>query len=834
VSSLYQDAQYPVNVDDLQPLTRAELLALSADVAKEYTVWPSCVDRIFDCRKTRGWVQRCDVESFIAEEKAGSYAIIEEREGGITIEYDDPSVDLDGLAGWIGSNAARHGASNEFIERAFLASRWATPQDVDDALASAEAYRSAEDERREAREYDPSQKQRGVNVDKLRPLRKVINTYVRTQYEYDLIQDAAIDKVQDLDKHEQDKALADIVAAAHDAKARYDKACEDAFLEDDEDAIEKLNNECDTDWIIAAINSLHWRMPNGEPLEVGPAPQPKPEEIWDEPGHEEANRQAIQRQIAANPEMFNRDGVLVRLHVPESKLADGTEWQGDMPGTTIAKPADIMLCAERLAWMKTGNKGPYRVHPPRPFVGEYIPQVGGQGARPLRGLTRLPHIDDYGVIRCFSGYNRKTGLYNDRPIKLDVPSVVSRDEARELVKPLLYPFSLYMFKDQKAGEAAVLAAIFTALERAQLPLAPMFIPRCPMSGTGKGKLARAITTLALGSRPAMMTYGGGVEEFEKRLAGLLLQTPSAIVIDNANGVMVRSALLESILSEGYADIRPLGSSEITRIYSRAFLALTGCSPVITGDMARRALAIDVLPGSTDPERKLYAFDPVGYIQEHRKELLEAAFTVMRAYRYAEMPQPKLPAVGSFAEWARKVRDLVYWVTDYDVGEGFHSNKAEDPRRQNDAALLAALYAAHWDEALVPRTKEFKGTDVIDMHSRVKNHVTIEPGQEIHDHAVYDALNEVFDESKRKVTPKNFGYWARSVSGAYHGDFVLRLRQDKHLGANVYWVECTDPEKAKERPPGRGPMDVVEVEVSIMDHERQLANLKEASAKLFGS
>ena len=48
-------------------------------------------------------------------------------------------------------------------------------------------------------------------------------------------------------------------------------------------------------------------------------------------------------------------------------------------------------------------------------------------------------------------------------------------------------------------------------------------------------------------------------------------------------------------------------------------------------------------------------------------------------------------MGSFDEWSRKVRDLVYWLTGYDVSEGFRRNKAEDPRRQGDAALLAALY-----------------------------------------------------------------------------------------------------------------------------------------------
>ena len=257
---------------------------------------------------------------------------------------------------------------------------------------------------------------------------------------------------------------------------------------------------------------------------------------WDMPGYEATNRQLIQQQIIAEPELFSRNGLLVRLRVPETdEMVEGTEWKGDMPGTTMVKPADIMLCAERLVWMRNGKQGPYRVYPPRPFVGDYIQQVGGQGARSLRGLTRLPHIDDNGNVRCFSGYDRETGLYNDRPIHLDIPPTVSRDEARQLLDKLLYPFSQYTFKNPEQARATVLAAIFTILERPYLPLAPMFIFRSAMAGTGKGKLGRALTEVALATTPAKATWGGSPEEFErnslrsffKRLAQFLSTTPTA-------------------------------------------------------------------------------------------------------------------------------------------------------------------------------------------------------------------------------------------------------------------------------------------------------------------
>jgi putative DNA primase/helicase len=256
---------------------------------------------------------------------------------------------------------------------------------------------------------------------------------------------------------------------------------------------------------------------------------------------------------------------------------------------------------------------------------------------------------------------------------------------------LLHPFSKYKFDDPVAGQALLLAAIFTAIERPFLPVAPMFVIRSSMPGTGKGKIVRSLVRLAFDTEPVAITWGGNSEEFEKRLAALLLRTPGVLSIDNANGMQIKGDLLESIITEGCADIRPLGHSKIVKVRNRSLITLTGNNPLITGDMARRALPIEVLPQSPDPERDHYPFDPAEVTQRRRTDFLMAAFTAMRAFRLAGMPRQTLPAVGSFNDWSRKVRNLVYWLTGYDVSEAFHQNKAEDPRRQGDASLLAALH-----------------------------------------------------------------------------------------------------------------------------------------------
>ena len=94
-------------------------------------------------------------------------------------------------------------------------------------------------------------------------------------------------------------------------------------------------------------------------------------------------------------------------------------------------------------------------------------------------------------------------------------------------------------------------------------------------------------------------------------------------------MQIKGDLLESVITEGCADIRPLGFSKIVKVRNRSFITLTGNNPIITGDMARRTLSLDILPRSADPERDSYPFHPVELIQARRTDFLRS-----RVYRNA--------------------------------------------------------------------------------------------------------------------------------------------------------------------------------------------------------
>ena len=490
--------------------------------------------------------------------------------------------------------------------------------------------------------------------------------------------------------------------------------------------------------------------------------------------------------VAADPRTYtlgDPTGPLVILRVPEEKgeLPAGVRWEGDLPGTTLAASADVMQRAERLRWMRKGQFGLYRARPPRDFINDYQTQkLGEYGARPLRGIVRVPRIDDSGEIQFVSGYDQTTGLYHDRSPTFDVPANPSLDQVRAAVSVLSYPFSKYQFDDSTAGQSLLLAAAFTAIERPFLSLAPMFVVRSPMPGTGKGRIVSALVRLAYDTKPISITCGGNSEEFEKRLGAVLLRTPGVLSIDNANGMQIKGDLLESVITEGCTDIRVLGHSKTVRVRNRSFIVLTGNNPIITGDMARRALSVDIIPRSADPERDRYPFDPAEVVQQRRNDFLIAAFIAMRAFRLAGMPSQGLPAVGSFDEWSRNVRDLVYYLTGYDIAEGFRLNKAEDPRRQNDAALLAALYQ-HFGVTPFDAAKVIAVYKQVAQYRRLSLTTSITPSAE----ALYDALEEAFG---RDVNARLFGYWALRVKKAPIGGLLLATNRNSAKNANDITVQ----------------------------------------------
>jgi hypothetical protein len=250
-----------------------------------------------------------------------------------------------------------------------------------------------------------------------------------------------------------------------------------------------------------------------------------------------------------------------------------------------------------------------------------------------------------------------------------------------------------------ADESAALAELMTAVCRPSLRLAPALLVCAPAfsgAGTGKGLLARVICAIAYGTHPRAMTAGGTSEELDKRIVAALLGAEPVVFLDNVNGTALRSDALASAITERPAYVRPLGRSITVPLNPTAFIVVTGNGLVLSEDLARRFLTVELDAGVGDPEARDFKGDPLREALERRGKLLRDVLTIWRWGRLAAPDLAPGRPLGSFHDWARWCRDPLLALGCKDPAARVADAKANDPRRRHIGELFAAWWGKHRD------------------------------------------------------------------------------------------------------------------------------------------
>jgi hypothetical protein len=248
-------------------------------------------------------------------------------------------------------------------------------------------------------------------------------------------------------------------------------------------------------------------------------------------------------------------------------------------------------------------------------------------------------------------------------------------------------------------ESAMLAALMTAICRANLWLAPGFLavaPKMSGAGSGKGLLVRAICIIAFGTRPRAFTAGHDRQELDKRIVAELVEAAPALFLDNVNGAVLRSDTLASVLTERPARVRLLGVSRMVVLNSTAFIAVTGNGLRVSEDLARRFNLCELDARCEDPETRPFASGFLEEIERQRPELLAAAVTIWRYGRQNAGQLKRGRPFGSFETWCEWVRDPLLTLGCRDPIERVEIVKAQDPDRQKVTELFQAWDRHHGD------------------------------------------------------------------------------------------------------------------------------------------
>jgi hypothetical protein len=449
------------------------------------------------------------------------------------------------------------------------------------------------------------------------------------------------------------------------------------------------------------------------------------------------------RTVSALRDMFSNAGSLYDRGVPVRLVHDKT-----LPGTVAhaMTPDALILMAHskcRPRKLKKGEEVDARL--PRDVAVMYLDWRGEWQLPPLNGIASAQMLREDGTMVSAQGYDITTGLWleNVPDMTTLVPERPTDQDARSALYYIRETFKTFCFADADTtqnpdsamavvdiskppgkDESTFLTALLTAVCRPSLHLAPGLLLRgAPISGAGAGKglLARCICIIAYGREPHAVTGGSTPDELEKRIAAELIEGSPALFLDNMNNVTLRSDILASAITERPARVRLLGKSQMVPLNASAMVILTGNGLMVSEDLARRFIAVDLDPGTEDPEARQFTTDIRIEVTKNREKLLAAALTIWRWGRIG----PNLAAgrpLGSFEQWCRWVRDPLLTLGCQDPAERVSEAKEQDRRRQMIGDLFQTWWAKHQDRPTFARDLDDEVRSIANPQGRHPNYL----------------------------------------------------------------------------------------------------------------
>jgi hypothetical protein len=346
----------------------------------------------------------------------------------------------------------------------------------------------------------------------------------------------------------------------------------------------------------------------------------------------------------------------------------------------------------------------------------YLDMSGEWHLSPLVSISTAPILAKDGTIQATRGYQPATGVYCCNIPELSLPLRPTRAEAETALLTLRRSFRTFPFADAKRkveggvevvdfdqpigyDESALLCGLLTAICRQSLWLAPGLLLNAPSisgAGTGKGLLVRAIAAVAYGMLPRPFPPGNDRHEMDKRLVAEVVQGNPIVFMDNINGLTLRSDTLASFLTERPSQVRILGKSQMVQLELASFFALTGNGLVLSEDLARRFICVELDAKCEDPEQRQFSPGFLEDISARRPVLLTAGLTILRWGRQNTLEIGHGRALGSFEDWGVWVRDPLVALGCCDPVVRISQIKARDPERQRVISIFAAWQEYHGD------------------------------------------------------------------------------------------------------------------------------------------
>jgi hypothetical protein len=314
----------------------------------------------------------------------------------------------------------------------------------------------------------------------------------------------------------------------------------------------------------------------------------------------------------------------------------------------------LAYVAERVDFLSRTSDGEPIVAPPAAVM-KIITAIILRELPQLDGVTSTPYLDADGNLIDRDGYHPGTRLV----LRMDgltlspVSAAPTGKEVTAAVKLLTqdwlgdFPFA------STADKANLIAELLTITGRELFPLAPMFVHDASTAGSGKGLLLHTISIIATGEPAEVMELPSDGDEQRKTVTSVLLAGKLLVVWDELH--IIQGRTLAAILTAEIYSGRILGTNKLATVRNKLVQIALGNNVEVRGDMKRRVAPSRLTPADEHPEHRTDFRHPdlVGWVREHRGELLAAAFTIWRYWMAVRRPEADV-TLGSFERWAHVV------------------------------------------------------------------------------------------------------------------------------------------------------------------------------------
>lgn len=305
----------------------------------------------------------------------------------------------------------------------------------------------------------------------------------------------------------------------------------------------------------------------------------------------------------------------------------------------------------------------------------------------LMGLAHQPFYREDGQLVATPGYDAvsmRYGAFN--PAKYTTIGT-THEAAKAALASLLGLLEEFPFATG-VDRAAAVSALFTAVLRPALDLAPAYSVTAPSPGGGKSYLCEVITLFASAGVTQRLSFPKREEEAGKVILSLLLTAPPVIEFDDMDSDWKAFSVINSLLTSQTVSDRKLGGNEMALVSTRTLVLGSGNNIEPARDLRRRIVSIRLDPACANPALRTFNGNPVASMKADREKFVAAVLTIVEAWKAAGSPKADLPSLASYnGAWTRYCRQPLVWLGLPDPAAGLIEQIRHDPEAEQHGLFL---------------------------------------------------------------------------------------------------------------------------------------------------